>query len=112
MIGWALRRGYGYLRLQSATKRKAHTRKDYDRGRGVCPTRLARGKDCDYVTVFATANTSASVLIYYHALSFFGRSANVTASFPYGVGAYRGHVIVGEPTHIDLGCSTRFIASP
>jgi hypothetical protein len=45
---------------------------DYDRGRGVCPTMLARWQDRD--------------------MNFFGRSANVTASLPYGVGAYRVHV--------------------
>jgi len=31
------------------------------------------------------------VLSYYHAFSFFGRSANVTASLPYGVGHFEGN---------------------
>jgi len=30
---------------------------------------------------------------YYHAFNFFGRSANITASLPYGVGHYQGRVI-------------------
>lgn len=32
------------------------------------------------------------VFSYYHAFSFFGRSANVTASLPYGVGNFQGEV--------------------
>jgi hypothetical protein len=38
-----------------------------------------------------------STLSYYHALNFFGRSANVTASLPYAVGNFRGKVIGTEP---------------
>jgi hypothetical protein len=30
------------------------------------------------------------ILAYYHSLSFFGRSANITASLPYGVGNFQG----------------------
>jgi hypothetical protein len=44
----------------------------------------------------ATANISVPVVTYYHALNFFGRSANITASLPYGVGNYQGHVIGAE----------------
>jgi hypothetical protein len=40
----------------------------------------------------ATAKINLSVFSYYHSFSFFGRSANVTASLPYGVGNYHGTV--------------------
>ena len=39
----------------------------------------------------ATAKISAPILTLFHTLSFFGRSANLTASLPYGVGNFRGH---------------------
>jgi hypothetical protein len=38
----------------------------------------------------ATAKIHISVFTYYHTLSFFGRSANITASLPYGVGNLQG----------------------
>ena len=38
----------------------------------------------------ASATIHISVFSYYHSLSFFGRSANITASLPYGVGNFRG----------------------
>ncbi|HTT23298.1 MAG TPA: transporter [Candidatus Sulfotelmatobacter sp.] len=46
----------------------------------------------------ATARVSIPVFTYYHSLSFFGRSANVTASLPYGVGNVRGNVLDQETT--------------
>ena len=41
----------------------------------------------------ATGTYYISVLSYYHALNFFGRSANLTASLPYGVGTFQGAVL-------------------
>ena len=40
----------------------------------------------------STANVGTFVLTYTHSLHVFGRSANVSASFPYGVGHFRGNV--------------------
>jgi Putative MetA-pathway of phenol degradation len=40
----------------------------------------------------ATATIHVSVFSYYHSLSFFGRSANILASLPYGVGNFKGQV--------------------
>ena len=40
----------------------------------------------------ATGTYSVPVFSYYHSLSFFGRSANVTVSLPYGVGTFTGDV--------------------
>ena len=40
----------------------------------------------------ATANISIPILTYYHALNFFGRSANIVATLPYGVGNLQGMV--------------------
>jgi hypothetical protein len=47
----------------------------------------------------ATGTYYVPVLSLYHALNFFGRSANVTASLPYGVGDFQGDV-AGQPEHI------------
>lgn len=44
----------------------------------------------------ATARTSVSVFSYTHSLRIFGRSANFTASLPYGVGNFRGTVVDAE----------------
>ncbi len=44
----------------------------------------------------ATARVNVPILSLTHSLSFFGRSANVTASLPYGVGDFRGTVIGAE----------------
>jgi hypothetical protein len=44
----------------------------------------------------ASAIISAPVFSYYHALNFFGRSANITASLPYGVGDFQGKFIDNE----------------
>jgi hypothetical protein len=44
----------------------------------------------------ATAKINVSVFSYYHSLSFFGRSANITASLPYGVGNFQGKFIDNE----------------
>src|SRR5271170_4936999 len=40
----------------------------------------------------ATGTYYVSILSYYHSLNFFGRSANLTASVPYGVGNFQGDV--------------------
>jgi hypothetical protein len=40
----------------------------------------------------ATGTYYVPILSYYHSLNFFGRSANVTASLPYGVGNFKGDV--------------------
>src|SRR5271156_695122 len=40
----------------------------------------------------ATGTYYVPILTYYHSLDFFGRSANVTASLPYGVGNFQGDV--------------------
>jgi hypothetical protein len=44
----------------------------------------------------ATAKINLFVFSYYHSLNFFGRSANITVSLPYGVGNYHGTVITVE----------------
>lgn len=44
----------------------------------------------------ATAVLHVPIFNYYHALSFFGRSANVVASLPYGVAHYQGTFRDGE----------------
>src|SRR5215470_18026007 len=41
----------------------------------------------------ATTRVNVPTFSYYHAFSFFGRSANITASLPYGVGHYHGTAI-------------------
>ena len=38
----------------------------------------------------ATGTYNVPVLSYYHVFSFFGRSANITGSFPYAFGHFRG----------------------
>src|SRR5271170_3188397 len=40
----------------------------------------------------ATGTYYVSIFSYYHSLNFFGRSANITASLPYGVGTFHGDV--------------------
>src|SRR5271170_4571637 len=47
----------------------------------------------------ATGTYYVSVFTYYHSLNFFGRSANITASLPYGVGNFQGNVS-GQPMAI------------
>jgi hypothetical protein len=42
------------------------------------------------------AKASFPILAYYHSFSFFRRSANFTASLPYGVGNFRGTVVGSE----------------
>ena len=44
----------------------------------------------------ATARVHVPVLSYSHSLSFFGRTANFTASLPYGVGNFHGTVVGAE----------------
>jgi len=46
----------------------------------------------------ASGTYSVPVLSYYHSFSFFGRSANFTASLPYGVGNFTGTVQGAERT--------------
>ncbi len=40
----------------------------------------------------ATGTYSVPIFSYYHAFSFFGRSANIVASLPYGIGSFQGSV--------------------
>ena len=47
----------------------------------------------------ATGTYGVPVFSYYHALGFFGRSANLTASLPYAVGTFQGELI-GEHQQI------------
>jgi hypothetical protein len=44
----------------------------------------------------ASGTYNVPVLSYYHGLSFFGRSANVTVSLPYGIGTFTGNVFGAE----------------
>jgi hypothetical protein len=46
----------------------------------------------------ATAKLDAPILSFYHSMDFFGRSANITASLPYGVGNFSG-VVLGAETN-------------
>jgi hypothetical protein len=46
----------------------------------------------------STANLNAPIFSLYHSLNFFGRSANITASLPYGVGDFKGTVLGTETT--------------
>lgn len=41
----------------------------------------------------ASGRYHVPILSYYHSLNFFGRSANITASLPYGVGNFQGSVL-------------------
>jgi hypothetical protein len=47
----------------------------------------------------ATATANVPILTLYHALNAFGRSANITATLPYGVANFRGHVL-GTETNV------------
>lgn len=44
----------------------------------------------------ASATLDVPTFSYYHSLSFFGRSANITASLPYGVGHFQGKFLDNE----------------
>jgi hypothetical protein len=44
----------------------------------------------------ATGTYNVPILGYYHSFSFFGRSANITASLPYAVGNFQGTVVGAE----------------
>ena len=44
----------------------------------------------------ATARLNVPIFSYYHSLSFFGRSANITASLPYGEGHFSGKLMDNE----------------
>jgi len=44
----------------------------------------------------ATARASIPVVSFVHSMSFFGRSANIAASLPYGVGNFHGSVLGAE----------------
>ena len=46
----------------------------------------------------ATARLNMPLVALYHSLSFFGRSANVTATLPYGVGHFKGTAFGTETT--------------
>jgi outer membrane putative beta-barrel porin/alpha-amylase len=41
----------------------------------------------------ATGTYSVPTISYYHSFSFFGRSANITAGLPYGIGTFQGSVL-------------------
>ena len=41
----------------------------------------------------ATGTFSVPIFSYYHSFSFFGRSANIVASLPYGVGTFQGELL-------------------
>jgi hypothetical protein len=47
----------------------------------------------------ATATVNVPILSLYHSLSFFGHSANITASLPYGAGTFKGTVL-GTETNV------------
>jgi hypothetical protein len=47
----------------------------------------------------ATATVNVPILSLYHSLNFFGRSANITASLPYGVGNFKG-TLFGTETNV------------
>ena len=47
----------------------------------------------------ATASVNVPILSIYHSLNFFGHSANITASLPYGVGNFEGTVL-GKETNV------------
>lgn len=58
-----------------------------------------------------SGTTYTSVLTYFHTLGLFGRSANVTASIPYGVANFHGTIMSSETTvHRSgmIGVSIRF----
>ena len=46
----------------------------------------------------ATAQINVPIFSYYHSLNFFGRSANIAVSLPYGVGNFKGTTF-GAPAH-------------
>src|SRR5450755_2177737 len=47
----------------------------------------------------ATGTYSVPIFSYYHSFDFFGRSANIVASLPYGVGSFQG-TILGAENHL------------
>jgi hypothetical protein len=47
----------------------------------------------------AVAHVSVPIFAYYHSLSFFGRSGNVTVAVPYGVGNFNG-TVTGAAQHL------------
>jgi hypothetical protein len=52
----------------------------------------------------ATATLHVAIFSYYHSLGFFGRSANITASLPYGVGHLKGNFWTTKPSCTVLAC--------
>jgi hypothetical protein len=48
------------------------------------------------IPIVATGRYSVPVFSYYHSLNFFGRSANLTASLPYGVGNFQAAALGKE----------------
>ena len=67
----------------------------------------------------ATGKYHVPILSYYHASSFFGRSANITASLPYGVGNFQGDVLGTEKSayrsgllDLNLRISVNLIGGP
>lgn len=64
------------------------------------------------IPVTATGTYNVPMFSYYHSLSFFGRSANITDSLPYGWGTLKQQPLGnrGRPTAVD--CLTLAFASP
>jgi len=60
----------------------------------------------------ATGRLDVPALSLYRSLGVFGRSANVTATLPYGVGTFKATVLGAEPSAIAPDCSTPSSASP
>jgi hypothetical protein len=56
---------------------------------------------------------SNPIITYYHALNFFGRSTNILASLPYGVGNLQG-MVAGAEGHLCIAqvCWIRFTVFP
>lgn len=45
------------------------------------------------IPIVATGTYNVPILSYYHSMSFFGRSANISASLPYGVGTFQAEAL-------------------
>jgi hypothetical protein len=57
----------------------------------------------------ATATLDVPIFSYYHSLSFFGRSANISASLPYGVGHFQGEFLDNETKLYRSGLLDSFV---
>jgi len=54
----------------------------------------------------ATGKISAPAFTYFHSFNFFGRTANLTASLPYGIGHFQGTVMENEDKPYRSGLRT------